>query len=92
MQMHLLSAITGALFPEGIQIIGSQVTTGGLRVHDRFYVTEADGSRLADPASTPGPSPSARSGSRCSDSLLPRRSIPEVEEAPASGEDPSLLR
>ena len=45
--MHLLPAITGALFPEGIQIIGSQVTTRGLRVHDRFYVTEADGSRLA---------------------------------------------
>lgn len=42
----ILLAITTALFAEGIQIIGSQITTRAQRAHDRFFITEADGSRI----------------------------------------------
>jgi UTP:GlnB (protein PII) uridylyltransferase len=42
----LLLAVSAALFREGIQISGSRVTTEGTRVHDRFDLVDADGSRI----------------------------------------------
>jgi [protein-PII] uridylyltransferase len=43
----ILLAVTSTLFAEGVQIIGSQITTRSQRAHDLFYITEADGSRIA---------------------------------------------
>ncbi len=42
----LLLAITAALLGESVQITESRITTDGHRVHDRFDLVHADGSRI----------------------------------------------
>jgi UTP:GlnB (protein PII) uridylyltransferase len=42
----LLLVVSQALYEAGVQIVGSLVTTRGTSAHDRFLVTELDGSAL----------------------------------------------
>lgn len=42
----LLFALTRALYQENVQIVGSKISTVGGRVHDRFLITELDGSPI----------------------------------------------